>query len=210
MDNKLVELGGMSVPAPSFEAQPRGVPLVFLDIDGVLFIPSRSMDMGAFGRMLVQVVAASGAELVLSSTWRWDWCKHVGRNQNGVTDWLRLLKDPVIRMATGDAPGHAEEQRALEITSWFGGPGHRRLPWIAIDDLDLAHTAVGDRLDGHFVRTDSKEGFTPAHAALALDLLAKQGVRIDESALGQELRDVLMHLRSRTLRTTFVSTCRGA
>ena len=115
-------------------------------------------------RALAEALEASGAAVVLSSTWR-----ETGHQRRCVAAALTSygIAEPIG--STTSLPSY-EGGREREITRWV--EEHPEVPaWVAIDDLDLALP------EAHFVRTDRSRGFTAA-----------DGVRVRATLLAQMKR----------------------
>jgi len=120
--------------------------------------------------LLASIVHATGALLVLSSTWRKEAAK-----VSLLNEVLRRRSLPTIEECTKVL----DEPRAAEICEWLDRhPNVSR--WIAIDDMDLLGALVrpkqlaqASRLRGHIVRTRCEEGLTQTEADLALRLLRR-------------------------------------
>lgn len=138
------------------------------------------------------MVAATSAEIVLSTTWRHRWCRSLHYNTGSINDFVESLPDPNVTMMTRDLTDFMDEEgRSQEIVDWFGHPPRSTVDykWIAIDDLDLLATTLKSQMTGHFLRTDSNVGLTPELVAHGLKLLQKQGVEVDPNALSEEIRE---------------------
>jgi hypothetical protein len=134
-------------------------PILFLDIDGVLNSEAwyrRRPDMGKWHEanefdpeavwLLRAVVAMSGCQIVVSSSWR-----H-GRT---LEDFQRLLPGlPLIGFTPALTTG---KNRGDEVQKWIEDNAHTG-PWCVVDDS----TDFYD--DQPRVRTDWKIGLTPAAA----------------------------------------------
>ena len=147
--------------------------VLFLDFDGVLNSEKYVRGCGHFGAvidpsrmvLLKQIVDATGARLVLSTSWREHWgrtdaeCDDTGRQINaifadhGLTVWD---KTPQLRLS-----------REEEIKAWLDV--HPEVTAFAVlDDRVLS----ADFLDGHFVKTANyRDGLDEAAAAKAIALL---------------------------------------
>eukprot|EP00310_Coccolithus_braarudii_P018159 CAMPEP_0183339096 /NCGR_PEP_ID=MMETSP0164_2-20130417/6151_1 /TAXON_ID=221442 /ORGANISM="Coccolithus pelagicus ssp braarudi, Strain PLY182g" /LENGTH=208 /DNA_ID=CAMNT_0025509051 /DNA_START=36 /DNA_END=662 /DNA_ORIENTATION=+ len=123
--------------------------VLFLDVDGVLHPPNPKQERLQFRRscmeLLSQVVAESGATIVLSTTWR----LHVGARQHLAARLAEYGLSFVSR-----TPSIAQFQRPKEILSWVRK--HKPVTWVAVDDWPL-HEG-GDPLAGHFVQTKARFG----------------------------------------------------
>jgi len=154
--------------------QPPPETVIFLDIDGVLHsLHGEDLFRDTCCANLAYVVRATGASIVLSSSWRVDPEKIAVINSVLIQRGLAPIIDRTLELDT----------RQAEICEWLDRhPGVAR--WIAIDDLDLHSdpywggpppTPYSLRLRGHFVRTDSEEGLTPQGAEMAVHMLLAQG-----------------------------------
>jgi len=147
-------------------------PVIFLDVDGVLHsLYGEDLFRETCMTLLASIVHATGALLVLSSTWRKEAAK-VGL----LNEALRRRSLPSITECTKVL----DEPRAAEICEWLDRhPEVSR--WIAIDDMDLLGALVrpkqiaqASRLRGHLVRTRCEDGLTQPEADLAIRLLSRQ------------------------------------
>jgi HAD domain in Swiss Army Knife RNA repair proteins len=137
--------------------------VIFLDIDGVL-APIRRWDRygdldPACIQVLNEIVTRGGADVVVSSTWRYG--KTVAELQamleaEGFTGRV-LDKTP-----TG-APG---ADRGEEIAAWLAE--HVVGGYVILDD----HVDMGE-LRAHLVQTQPAQGLQPADAARALAMLGR-------------------------------------
>jgi HAD domain in Swiss Army Knife RNA repair proteins len=137
--------------------------VVFLDIDGVL-APIRRWDRyGDLDRACIQVlneiVARGGADVVVSSTWRY------GKT---VTELRELLEAQeftgcVVDKTPTGAPG---VDRGDEIAAWLAE--HTVAGYVIIDD----HVDMG-ALRTRLVQTHSAHGLQPADAPRAIAMLLR-------------------------------------
>lgn len=144
---------------------------LFLDVDGVLH------PFGAFGKesfchlsLLLDILEATGCDVVLSSSWRMD-----AEGIQEVNDRLRELRpglatrEAEVLDITERTRGRLNQvgNRDLEILAWVrahakeAGFDDR---WIALDDLDLTR-ALGEE---HCVVTDYDLGLTEEKVAEAI------------------------------------------
>jgi hypothetical protein len=142
--------------------------VIFLDIDGVL-APIRRWDRyGDLDRACIQVlneiVASSGADVVVSSTWRHG--KSVAQLQQILE--VEGFAGRVIDKTPSDIPGAG---RGDEIAAWLADHPVRR--FVIIDD----HAGMG-ALNDHLVLTEPGHGLQPAHAAGALAILRRRVRRV--------------------------------
>src|SRR5579859_944750 len=149
--------------------------IVFLDIDGVL-----NNEATKFGRKfdrpcvrwLNYITTASGAQIVVSSTWRGMGLMEIRAvlSENGVTGKVHSLTPDLSRRGKV----YVSVERGLEIQAWLDK--HPRVEYFVIldDDADMAHLV--DRL----VQTKSLAGLTEWDARLALDILHGSGRAIKQ------------------------------
>ena len=149
--------------------------VIFLDIDGVL-APIRRWDRyGDLDRACIEVlneiVASSGAKVVVSSTWRHG--KSVAQLQQILE--AEGFSGRVIDKTPSDIPGAG---RGDEIAAWLAEHAVGR--FVIIDD----HAGMGD-LNEHLVQTEPAHGLQPKHVARALAVLRHRPRRAGVSAIAE-------------------------
>ena len=144
---------------------PRDVPrrVIFLDFDGVV-APIRRWDRygdlePACVQVLNEIVAGAGAEVVVSSTWRYG--KTVAELQ-GMLEAAGF----VGRVADTTPLGPPGADRSDEIAAWLDG--HVVAGYVIVDD----HSNMGP-LRARLVLTDPGRGLQRADAARALQILMR-------------------------------------
>jgi HAD domain in Swiss Army Knife RNA repair proteins len=137
--------------------------VIFLDIDGVL-APIRRWDRygdldPACIRVLNEIVAAGGADVVVSSTWR-----H-GKTIAELQDMLQAegFAGCLVDKTRADIPGAS---RGDEIAAWL--EEHAVSGYVIIDD----HADMGE-LRTHLVQTHPAHGLQPADASRAIEMLRR-------------------------------------
>jgi hypothetical protein len=145
-------------------------PVIFLDIDGVLnrahswrryATREHCTQRGHIDReclvVLNRAIKQSGAEIVLSSSWRLfqGADRRVGR---------LLRKLGVKGVCVGRTPHLGGEMRGDEIAAWLRSHGWRRFA-IVDDDADMRH------LSRWLVKTKFQSGLLPSHGAKLSHLL---------------------------------------
>jgi hypothetical protein len=137
--------------------------VIFLDIDGVL-APIRQWDRygdldPACIRVLNEIVAGGGADVVVSSTWRY------GRT---VTDLQQMLDAAgFIGVVLDTTPiGAAGADRGDEIAAWLAE--HPVDGFVIVDD----HGDMG-KLRAHLVQTHPAQGLQPADVPRAIAALMR-------------------------------------
>ena len=137
--------------------------VVFLDIDGVL-APIRQWDRygdldPACIQVLNEIVMSAGADVVVSSTWRY------GKTAPELQEILEAegFKGCVLDKTPTGAPG---ENRGDEIAAWLAE--HAVSGYVIIDD----HVDMGE-LHAHLVLTHPARGLQPADAPRAIAMLMR-------------------------------------
>jgi hypothetical protein len=137
--------------------------VIFLDIDGVL-APIRRWDR--YGDLdpdcvavLNEIVARAGAEIVVSSTWRY------GRTAAELQELLAAagFAGRVVDITPTGAPGAS---RGDEISAWLAE--HDVIGYAIVDD----HVDVG-ALRPHLVQTQPAQGLSSADAARVVATLMR-------------------------------------
>lgn len=135
--------------------------IIFLDIDGVLndapTIMEKDNDLPAEDHLkcLKQIVDATGAQIILSSTWRL-----FPASRRDVRNGLKTVDLDFI--------GRTEElhDRDEEIRDWLGK--HPEVEsYVILDDED----EFSNELAAHQVLTTFYEGLLPKHVPLAIKIL---------------------------------------
>lgn len=163
--------------------------LLFLDIDGVLNAHEPFDPVVGCGRIyhdkaerLNRVLAVTGAELVLSSAWRyqilngWSTLEGFGwlLRTHGVLGGRLIGHTAADTMHDGywdGVPGNwpVHNERGRQIADWFeSNQEHLGRRYVVVDDLDLGISEAGHP----FVQTDGKVGLTDADADRLIALLA--------------------------------------
>ena len=154
--------------------------VIFLDIDGVLNcehtkqrIPDGSGFVGIEDNkveLLARLVQKTGAEIVLSSSWKGGWSQYDGCESYG--DYLNMKlaqydlyimdKTPTIRSGW---------DRSGEIKSYL--TDHPEIDaWVVFDD-EWFSGFKEDGISPHLVRTSWKEGLKKSHIKVAEKMLNK-------------------------------------
>jgi len=138
--------------------------IIFLDFDGVVAPILRWDRYGDLNpkciRVLNDIVAASGADVVVSSTWRHG--KTVAELQ-AILD-AEGFAGRVLDKTPSDIRG---AYRGDEIAAWLAA--HAVDGFVIIDD----HADMGE-LRTHLVLTEPAHGLQPAHVASAVALLMRR------------------------------------
>ena len=171
--------------------------VIFLDIDGVL-VNHRSWDRERHFdhlpadercvRALNRILAASGAVIVVTSTWRLDRdlaeLREILNVRFGVTGQV-IDKTPRIAREVFPGEGYSRLQvaagRGDEIAAWLAaGDSHHDIQSFVILDDD---NDMGEFLN-RTVLTDCKEGLSEADADRALTILLTVNPRASSRRLG--------------------------
>lgn len=151
--------------------------VILLDIDGVLhpLTSATHFDASCMGHLRT-IVEATGASIVLSSSWQSSECNRL-EAQGALARWgLPPFSGRTVRTVAGVGA----LARATEIWEWVQSNAERVAGgWVALDDLDLCaegvkpfmRPKVASALEGHFVRTAADRGLAEADAARAIELL---------------------------------------
>lgn len=154
--------------------------VIFLDVDGVLnsqdlfercgeeLVPIDEENI----RYLKEIVDATGAQIVLSSSWRYGWAKH----SDGVQDWCRLLIDILAQyqMKIIDKTAYfSTGRREDEIKDWLKNCKEKIENFAIIDDGDYEWHRHG--YDKNLVKTDfCTGGLREEHVQKAICILNKK------------------------------------
>jgi len=141
--------------------------VIFLDIDGVL-APIRSWDRygdldAACIQVLNEIVARGGADVVVSSTWRYS---RTVMQMQALLD-AKGFSGHVLDTTPTDTPGAS---RGEEIAAWLAR--HEIPGCVIIDD----HADMGE-LRSHLVQTHPVHGLRPSDVPRAVAVLRMPGPR---------------------------------
>ena len=138
--------------------------IVFLDIDGVLNCEgSRSRCAGYRGiddkkaENLAQIVRATGAKIVLISTWKDDWRKTDKAHQGILANYLdkKLKKQGLVVFdKTRDYIGERYLSRGEGILDYLMNSNVGN--YVILDDFQFDYDSCG--LTGNYVKTDNYNG----------------------------------------------------
>lgn len=134
---------------------------IFLDVDGVLH-PAHHAKHPFYSECLdelARIVRATGARIVLSSTWRLNAIQHEAVDS--------VLRQWGLPQTIGATPRLAVAGgRSMEILAWLAeNSTDRQATWVAIDDMNMP--TLGDKL----ILTDKDDGLTRHDARLAITML---------------------------------------
>lgn len=153
--------------------------VIFLDIDGVLNCQSSTSSCGVFVgidndkvKRLREIVDATEAKIVLSSSWRMGWsprnvdCDDEGRYLN-----RKLRREGLhILDKTGKSP-----RRPMEVYDWLQGKQIESFVILDDEDWNWGH------LSKYFVKTefyDDNGGLQAEHVAKAIEILNASKVQV--------------------------------
>lgn len=154
--------------------------LIFLDIDGVLnCMGSKSRCQGFIGidndkvKRLKQIVDATDAKIVLTSTWKRHWDKNKDFNETMGKYIDQKFKKQGLRVM--DKTTDDNIHRGIGIKNYIISFHTSVESWIVIDDEyfpDYEETGVLE----HMVKTDfyNNGGLQDCHIELAINLLNKE------------------------------------
>jgi hypothetical protein len=159
------------------------IPVVFLDIDGV--IVNRMTLKGRSGLRAVadpacveclnRITEATAAAIVLSSSWRFCGIEEM---RLILTHWG--VEAPLVSMTPDltrqpEVPGglYTGVPRGREIQAWIDEHGRPKGFAIIDDNADMEH------LSHYLVKTESRDGLMPKDIDLAITLI-KRGMVVDE------------------------------
>lgn len=165
--------------------------IIFLDVDGVLNCrDTRERFQGVIGieparvKLLARIVAATGAEIVLSSSWRSTESHLTEVNRALYVEGLSVLDVtprfmPALRALGWDRAKQMRYLRAPEIIAWWFA--HRVTSFVALDDDTLvgpydreqAPQACYELVRRH-VKTSWKRGLLEAHVDEAVRILERE------------------------------------
>lgn len=156
---------------------------LFLDIDGVIATPTsmrknreRRLEpheycYDAISLMYVgQLVARTGAQVVLSSTWREDLDTgdaYLRAIVDNLCDQLSRSGAPIADVT----PSIAGADRSAEVAAWLDG--HPCEAWAIIDDRARFEQRP-DVCDGHLVIIEDSGGIRHQHFVRALEILSPE------------------------------------
>ena len=145
--------------------------IIFLDIDGVLnsrrffannkaiLPPSAQIDPQSV-KQLNQITDATGAIIVVSSTWRYAYM----HNLSGLRDFL---SGHGVTGKVLDITPINNDSRAQQIESWLDSTQRDIKSFVVLDDEDLG----GKQLDKFLVLTTKQEGLMPTDVQKAIKIL---------------------------------------
>lgn len=151
--------------------------VIFLDIDGVVNCigtkeRAPSKVIGVEQRLIAyikEIVDATGAKIVLSSTWRKDWAFDL---MNG-KDW-HYLRDEFAKQGLyflDYTPSRRDSHRGEEIKEWLESTNYDVTSYVVIDDEMFD---IWDLHDGHTVQTSFDHGIKPGAVDMAIKILEKE------------------------------------
>ena len=170
MENALLE-DPVVIDQPPDSRLGGNMPVIFLDVDGVICLNDRGELELSKMEQLARVCEATGAGIVLSSDWR----RNVELKKRAY-EALDRMGIQVLGCTSTTRPLEIHSFRPLEIIEWLATHADSAEPrrWIAIDDRLLLKEHEGEKMEGHFLRTSYPEGLGESQANEAIALLNGQ------------------------------------
>lgn len=160
--------------------------IVFLDVDGVLNYRGCDSYYGGVYfvaedkiQLLAKIIHATGAKIVLTSTWRYGAMDLALGMDSFEADLYEALADALEEYGL-EIYGHTGKNkgiRGLEIESWIADAEEEPETFVILDDLDIGQFG---QYENYLVQTDFRTGLEEYHAELAVQML-------NEKAAGQIL-----------------------
>ena len=144
--------------------------LIFLDIDGILNCAASFRNLYSFPidddkvDLLAQIVEATGAELVLSSTWRSDFDSKMNiiDKRGGAPELVEKLKTRGLKLI-GKTGNDVNRETEIRNFLWEFSKDHEVESFIVLDD-DVVHMP-------QLVKTNWNLGLTPHCVEKAIKML---------------------------------------
>ena len=151
--------------------------IIFLDIDYVVNCMSTkerapSGVIGVEQRLIAyikEIVDATGAKIVLSSTWRKDWAFNLLNSKDW--DYLREEFAKQNLYFFDYTPIRSDSHRGREIKEWLESTDYNVRSYVIIDDEMFD---IKDLHEGHMVQTSFNDGINPYAVKMAIEILAKE------------------------------------
>ena len=151
--------------------------IIFLDIDYVVNCMSTkerapSGVIGVEQRLIAyikEIVDATGAKIVLSSTWRKDWAFNLLNSKDW--DYLREEFAKQNLYFFDYTPIRSDSHRGREIKEWLESTDYNVHSYVIIDDEMFD---IKDLHEGHMVQTSFNDGINPYAVKMAIEILAKE------------------------------------
>ena len=154
--------------------------IIFLDIDGVLNCQSSEFYMSNYAGIdedkllrLKEIVNATGAQIVLSSSWKHYWRLDYKEFQNEFGDEIdnRLAPLGLLPIAKTEDPNRDGLRRGAGIIKWV--LDHGVSDWVVLDD-DIFPDFYDEGILPHLVKTifyDNNGGLQSEHVKRAIEIL---------------------------------------
>lgn len=176
--------------------------VLFLDVDGVLHPVQVRHPRQQFARscmaLLGEVLAATGATIVLSTAWRVD------------PEARRIVAEKLAEHGlphfVSRTPNIAMFHRSREILSWVRK--YRPATWVAVDDLPLGEES--EYMQGHFVQTRPRFGLLQDSADRIIQLFKAQAEQLErqrEKAVALMSHDAALKQTPHTLARDAAVSC---
>ena len=155
--------------------------VVFLDIDGVLN-NSKTENLTPNGfvgvddvnlRRLKRLVDETGAVIVLSSDWRYEWDKNPTKSKIDGKYLTDRLLEFGLKIAD-KTPDVRHDLRGTEIKAWLNAHGGGQ-SFVILDDI-LFRDFNDGMLDRYLVKTDDNEGLTDEDVDKAIEIIRRQKI----------------------------------
>lgn len=146
------------------------IKVIFFDVDGVLNYCGTALIDDECLAQLKYIVAQTGANTVISSSWKEAFTKYDIYSDKDREMVTRLLKDPELK-CLGWTPDIDEVNRENEVEEWLLEYDESEIEsFVIIDDLDYD---FDEKFPGHFVKTAGYwgKGLTEHHAQNAIRIL---------------------------------------
>lgn len=153
--------------------------IIFLDVDGVLNCKSTKERFNEYIgveqskiSLLKEIVEATGAKIVLSSTWRLNMLWYKQGISVKLDEYNYLVNELAKQGLTifDITPSHKDSWRGREIQEWLDTTTEKIDGYVVIDD-DTYDIAKEHR--GHLLMTSWKHGLKPNAVKIAIDILNK-------------------------------------
>ena len=138
--------------------------VIFLDVDGVLNSKldgnSIKLRTDSYLRLLREIIMATGAQIVLSSSWRCGPVKAIKNLKSRLAEYGLEIMDSTPVLSGSSCRGD-------EIRQWLDNNGQSVGRFVILDDDD----DMAEFIDTHLVQTDSEIGLQEGDALRCIEML---------------------------------------